>query len=348
MSSETQAGHKSGVATEGELPIRRFSTPGSSKFGLEGIWAESKQLQAIPKHQMVLQLGTLAWKSFSANPVTAFLTLLTISIVLTLFGAFMLLLQNVAVGVSSGSSAASLRLFLYDGVGGEAIERLRTEIAAHPGIKSVRIITKEGAISEFRAALGEDAALLEGLDTQNPLPQSLEVSFQNSERISADMDAFAAAYRSNQAVQQVQYSQNLVGQLGGLIRLVRVGGAVALVVMILVTAFVVATTIRLALYSHRQEIQIMRLVGARWHFIRAPFLIEGVAEGVLGAAVAVLVLYVGQGAVTRALASAELVRVLGVQILFLSPMAIAGILLLGPALGLLGSFLAVRRFEEES
>jgi cell division transport system permease protein len=348
MSAESNANPKPAVATEGELPIRRFSAPGSTRFGLDRIWVESQKLQSIPTHQMALQLGGSAWKSFAANPLTAFLSLLTISIMLALFGALVMLLQNISSGVSGTTGAATLRLFLYDGVEPAAAQRLRTEIAARPEVQSVQIITKEDALVEFKTALGEDATLLDGLENQNPLPQSLEVSFANSEQLSDLMERFALTYRANPQVQQLQYSQNLAGQLAELIRLVRLGGALTLLVMGLVTAFVVATTIRLALYSHRQEIQIMRLVGARWQFIRAPFLIEGVAQGVLGSVVALGILLLGQGAIARALAGSELAQVVGIQLAFLSPPAVAGLLLLGPLLGFVGSFLAVRRFEEDN
>ncbi|NDC38665.1 MAG: hypothetical protein EBZ48_11515 [Proteobacteria bacterium] len=153
MSADVQSSPRGGVATEGELPIRRFSTPGSSKFGLDAIWSESAKLHVISRRQMVEQLGSLAWKSFTANPVTAFLSLLTISIVLTLFGAFLLLLQNVSTGVSGRSSAVSLRLFLFDDISPQSMNQLRAEVIARAGVKAVRMISKEGALAEFKAAL---------------------------------------------------------------------------------------------------------------------------------------------------------------------------------------------------
>jgi cell division transport system permease protein len=161
------------------------------------------------------------------------------------------------------------------------------------------------------------------------------------------MQSFAERYRSNPMVQEVQYSQSLAGQLSELIRLVRVVGAFAIVLMLAVTAFVIATTIRLALYSHRQELQIMRLVGARGWFIKTPFLIEGMAEGFLGAVAGLLLLWLGHGALIQALSGSELARAFQIEIGFLAAHWIFLIVLLGPLLGLIGSYLAVRRFAEE-
>lgn len=347
MSSESHSSAGASIATEGELPIRRFSSRTNTAFGLERIWVEGAAVKPLPRGQMALQLAQLAWKSFSASPVTAFLTLLTISVVLFLFGGFILLLQNISVGVSGGSSDVSLRLFLHDSVPDQDKESLRAEISRLPGIQAVRMISKQGALEEFRTALGGDAALLEGLDSNNPLPASVEVKFQPGEGIAAEMQSFAEKYRSNPMVQEVQYSQSLVGQLSELIRLVRVVGAFAIVLMLAVTAFVIATTIRLALYAHRQELQIMRLVGARAWFIKTPFLIEGMAEGFLGAVAGLVLLWLGHGALMQALSGSELARAFQIDIGFLAAHWIILIVLLGPVLGLIGSYLAVRRFAEE-
>ena len=347
MSSDLHSSASPSIATEGELPIRRFSSRASSAFGLEKIWVEGAAVKPLPKGEMALQLAQLAWKSFSASPVTAFLTLLTISVVLFIFGGFILLLQNISVGVSGGSSEVSLRLFLFDAVSDQDKESLRAEIGNTQGVQSARVISKQGALEEFRTALGGDAALLDGLDANNPLPASVEVRFQPGEGIASAMQSFAERYRSNPMVQEVQYSQSLVGQLSELIRLVRVVGVFAIVLMLAVTAFVIATTIRLALYSHRQELQIMRLVGARAWFIKTPFLIEGMAEGFLGAVAGLLLLWLGHGALMQALSGSELARAFQIEIGFLAAHWIFLIVLLGPLLGLIGSYLAVRRFAEE-
>ena len=335
------------IRTEGELPIKKFTTPGKTKFGLDKIWAEGAQFQPLTRIEMAVQLSQLAWKSVAANPLTASLTLLTLSVVLSIFGAFVLVLQNVSVGVSSTGSGVSLRLFVHDGIASGELEQLKLEVAARPGVKSVRVISKEGALDEFRRSLGDDASLLDGLEGENPLPGSIEVTFSSSEQVSAAVEEFAKFYRTHRLVQHLQYSKSLAGQFSDLLRLVRVGGIVAILMMLAVTAFVVATTIRLAMYAHRQEIQIMRLVGATIRFIRAPFLIEGIAEGLLGALVALAVIGVGYRTVAEAISGSEIGSAFGVKLQFLPLGWICIFLLLGPLLGLLGSYLAVRRFSEE-
>src|SRR5204862_8052707 len=140
------------------------------------------------------------------------------------------------------------------------------------------------ALRRLRVDLGDMAGALDGL-AQNPLPPSLEIT----PRVSlppATVRFLAAQMGTLPGVTEVDYGREWLDKLEALARGLRVFGAGALFTVLGAALLVVANTIRLAVYARRDEIEIMKLVGATDGYVRAPFLLEGALQGLLGAALA--------------------------------------------------------------
>ena len=202
----------------------------------------------------------------------------------------------------------------------------------------------DAALSRLRKELGDLGDTLAQLE-QNPLPPSLELQVPAQARTPGALRALATELRALPGVSGVDYGEEAVERLSAIARALSYGGWVAFAIIGLATVIIVAATLQLAIYARRSEIEIQKLVGATDRFVKAPFLLEGLLQGVLGALLAL-------GAL--ALIAHLVAPVLGEIFAFQHGAKAAapgldlrlslGLLGAGCALGLGGSFIAVGRF----
>ena len=319
----------------------------ASAAGLKVIWASASGLPKLSRWGMFQHLVGRALSNVVRSPLTSLLTTVTIAIALFVLAAFILGVENLKNSVASTQQDLTTSLYLKDEVTEQSAQQLIQEITKLPEIESARLISKDQALQQFRSALGEQSFILEGLEKNNPLPLTIEVRFRAASAGEGIFDRFAARYQPNPAVEYVQYSQGLMRQVGAVVHTVRRGGAAAIFIMLLVTGFIISNTIKLALYSHREEIEIMRLVGATDWFVRAPYLIEGFVQGLLGSIVGLIVLYISYLGLCGMISQSQLLQLVVPNLAFLSfPWSVL-VVLIGAAVGLGGSFLSVRRFSLE-
>jgi cell division transport system permease protein len=208
----------------------------------------------------------------------------------------------------------------------------------------VTVVPPAAALERLKRELGDLGEALSELP-ENPLPATLELRVPEARRSPERLKALAQQLRELPGVTGVDYGEEAVARLSAIGQALRIGGLVALVVVLLTTVVIVSATLQLAIYSRREEIEIQKLVGATDRFVKAPFLIEGCLQGALGALVALLALYSFERLVGPGLTS--------LFAFLLGPSTSAplmdtrlGLELLaaGCALGLGGSFIAVGRF----
>jgi cell division transport system permease protein len=133
-----------------------------------------------------------------------------------------------------------------------------------------------------------------------------------------------------------------------MIQLIQLLGGIGMVFLFVIAGFIIANTIKLALYNHRIEVEIMQLVGARRGAIYLPYLLEGVLQGLLGAAFGLLGVFVVYLVTKSLLREAELLQLIFSSFTFIPTGSLIGTLLAGAIVGVVGSFLAVRRFLSET
>jgi cell division transport system permease protein len=205
----------------------------------------------------------------------------------------------------------------------------------------VRYVDRATALERLRSDLGELGPALDGLP-QNPLPPSLEIVPREPLQ-GTGLRVLAAQLGQLPLVHDVEYGREWLDKLEALGRGLRAFGAGALIAIVGAALLVVANTIRLAVYARRDEIEIMKLVGATDRYVRAPFLIEGALQGVLGAALAVGgIVAVQHWLLPRA--SQAFAFAAGVNAMHLLPLHAVAILGAGALVGFFGSFIAVARF----
>jgi len=213
----------------------------------------------------------------------------TTAISLLIFGAFVLLSVNVKTWIQGWGQALSISVYLKDGIDERTREGIRAAISALQGAEIKGFVSKEKALQEMKGMLGSQAGLLDGL-TRNPLPASFEVAFRNVDRAKFEPKGIREALEKVAGVDEVQYNEQWLDQFQGLLYVLKVAGFAIGGLLCVAVLFIITNTIKLAIYSRRNEIEIFKLVGATDWYVKAPLLIEGALQGLVGALIALAVL----------------------------------------------------------
>lgn len=274
-------------------------------------------------------------------PLPSLVSVLTISLSLFIGASFVLGLLAARALLTSWGAQASVTLYLDKSTTDDRARSLAQQIRAEQPDVDVAYVDRAMALSRLRVELGDLAGSLDGL-SQNPLPPSLEIIPRRT-LPPTGVRMLAGELGRLPGVAEVDYGREWLDKLEALARGLRVFGTGALVAVLGAALLVVANTIRLAVYARRDEIEIMKLVGATDGYVRAPFLIEGSLQGLLGAALALgAVVAVQRWLLPRA--SQAFAFAAGISAPTVSPAHWAGMLGVGAVVGLFGSWLAVARF----
>lgn len=279
--------------------------------------------------------------SISGNRGVHLLGMGTMVISLLIFGAFLFLFVNLKTWIHGWGHTLSMSVYLVDGIDRSALDGISSTIQNIPGAKIDRFISKEDALRDFKKALGNEASLLEGLSS-NPLPASYEVVFSDLESPDATPKKIKTVLEQTKGVAEVQYSEQWLNEFEGLLNMIGLVGAIMGGLLCMGVLLIMTNTIKLTIYSRKHEIEIQKLVGATDWFVKAPFLLEGLIQGLISGGFSVLLLYFSFLFVAE-----KKVNLLGLTVLdfvFLPGNYIWLIWGISVLLGLTGSFIAVGRF----
>ena len=217
------------------------------------------------------------------------LSMATIALALFVLGAFLLLTANLERLGAEWSHSVEVSVYLTDAITPQ--ERHAVEIALTPGriVASQGFVSKSEALARFKQTFSDLGSTVGGLG-DNPLPASIEVQLQPGADAATGVEALAAGLRALPGVADVRYDRQWLNRLQSAISVIRGVGLVLAAFLTLAAALTVANVVRLALYARRDEIEIMQLVGAPAAYVRGPFVMEGVLQGGIGAAVALVAL----------------------------------------------------------
>lgn len=230
-----------------------------------------------------------AVRNFARNLIVNGICVATIAIAVFIFSATLLTFVNAQAVLEHVARGNRLIVYLKDAALPVDVERVLIALRSDPAVEAVGYTSKEKALADFRRSLGAGAAILDGLEL-NPLPASADVTLRPAAGGLRAVEALAARVTAMDGVESANYGRDIFERLERVMRfLTRLGYGVALL-MILAVIFIVANTIRLNIYARREEIEVQQLVGAGGVFIRAPFLMEGAIQGLLGGVLAELLL----------------------------------------------------------
>ena len=215
---------------------------------------------------------------------------LTVTLSLLVIGVVLLVVHNLLLAVEEARAEVRMEVYVSDEVAAEELAPLETRVAAVPGVDNVEFVSRERALGELREMLGEDEYLLSEVE-ENPLPASFRLTLA-PEHLSDDKLAETAGHlEAVPGVSRVSYGREWVESLTEIVRLAGLIGAAIGGVLVLASILVVGNAVALGVYHRREEIAILKVVGAPSGFIRRPFVVEGFLVGVLGGGIGVGLLY---------------------------------------------------------
>jgi cell division transport system permease protein len=181
-------------------------------------------------------------------------------------------------------------IYLRDHLTPERLEALRLALEQAPETAALEYTSKEQAMQQLRGRLGEGAAILQGLQS-NPLPASFTVTVREEYRRPEFLRETVERYRQLPEIEDIDYGERWLERFHTLVWMLEIGVIGIGGIMGAAVMFIIATTVRLALYTRAEEIEIMQLVGATLWFINFPFFLEGILQGLLGASLAIGLCY---------------------------------------------------------
>jgi cell division transport system permease protein len=207
-----------------------------------------------------------------------------------IIGVFLLISSNLSFLVSRWKEEVQVTIFLRDGLSSAQLASLKKSLSEEPGVRSLSFITKEQALSDFKKDLQGQEGLLEGLG-YNPLPASFEVQLKEPYQSPEMLQELVKRLKTWDGVEDILYGQEWIEQLTLIIRLLKLAGMSLGGLLLLASILIVSNTIRLTIFSRTEEIDLMRLVGTSWAYIRTPFLFQGILQGLIGALLSLLILF---------------------------------------------------------
>lgn len=282
-----------------------------------------------------------ALRGLLGSPMPSVVSIVTIAVAVIPLGGLMVITGNMRALLDRQGESRQVTAFLDVDLDAAEEAALARRAASFGGVSRVELVTREAALERFRDRLG-GGALLDALE-ENPLPASIEVTLAPGADRAEEAGAVAAALRALPGVEEVAGGEAWVEGYARALSLVRGAGLGLGAILALVTLLIVANTIRLAVYARRDELDILALVGASRTFLRVPYLLEGVIQGLLGGALGVALLYVLFRIAVPQLGDALELFLGWSHPGFLAPDRIAALIAGGAGFGLVGAAVAVAR-----
>jgi cell division transport system permease protein len=270
------------------------------------------------------------------------LSVALIAISIGLVGAFFLVAENLRGVVETVRDESAVTVFLRPGV--SDADRADLERVARDSrlVAKMKRVTPEQARARFSDWWRSLAPAARSLPT-NPVPESLELDLEPSALSSEAVPGFLRNLAAHRATEEVQFDVDWIRRLRGAVQLAKAAAFVLAALLTLGAAFTIANVVRLTILLHRDEIEILRLVGAPELLIRGPFVLGGLLQGLCGAALAVAALWLVYRAVIAWVAATKNAFLGVFAVRFLPGGTSLLLLLFGLMAGVVGGLLAVRR-----
>ncbi|HUV49661.1 MAG TPA: permease-like cell division protein FtsX [Anaerolineae bacterium] len=285
-----------------------------------------------------------AFQDIRTNKFLNAVTIITIFLSILIVSALVLFFLNTNDYMNSWKKGIRIIAYLKPDIVEANLVDIKNKIQGLYGVAEAEFISKEEAMKRLREQMKRQSSLLNGLK-ENPLPHAFEISltgqFANSERI----ENLAVKIESLPEIDDVEYGRKWIGRFVKLFDLFRLTGYAMSGIFFMAAVFIVVNTIRLVIYSRREEIEIMRLVGATDRFIKTPFYIEAVIQGALGGIIGLAVLFAAYIYISINVEQGLSSDLLHVR--FLSLRLSGTIILCSMLVGWLGCFISLRQFLKE-
>jgi cell division transport system permease protein len=282
-----------------------------------------------------------AIKDILENRFLNAVTIITIALSVLIVSSFSLFFFNAQELFDAWKKGVRIMVYLEPETTEAQRLDTRYRLQTIAGIQNIRFISKTEALNRMKTRMQHQASLLDNL-RENPLPDAFAVTMATESNSPEKIEFLAQRIEGLPSVSDVEYGQQWIERFANFFNLFKLAGYGMGTLFFMATVFIAANTIRLVLYSRREEIHIMRLVGATDRFIKIPFYLQGLIQGLSGGLIGVGVLYAAFSAIGSQFEQALAAEMVAIR--FFSPGISVAIVACGMLTGLLGSFFSLQQF----
>jgi cell division transport system permease protein len=284
-----------------------------------------------------------AFQNFKYFFVLNFITIGIISLSLLVLSTFLLVFLNLQNLLDKWKNQLQVTAYLADSLTPESLTLIKKKISRLPEVKNISFTSKEEALRFFKDKFPGQTNALEGLK-KNPLPASIDIQLKDGYRNPDQIRNFANRIKVIPGVDEVEYGQSWIEGYSNFLSFLKSTGLAVGVVILLATVFIISNTIKLTVYARKEEIEIIKLVGGTNLFIKSPFFIEGIIQGLSGGLIALGILYICYRLFINWISQASYTLLQSMPISFLPSHYLILITWGGMLTGFLGSFFSLDRY----
>ena len=293
-------------------------------------------------------LGYLIGEGFSnvfKNKKSTGASLMIMCATMIIFGIFLILGENINHFVDQVESEQGMQVFVKNEATQEQIDELGEKIRAIDGVSTVEFVSKDEALEQMRERFGDKQDLLDGYEGENNIFTASYVvtltDLTKSKTVQDQINTYT------DVVKKITSKDEVVTTLINLANGIKIVTGVILVLLIIISIFIIANTIKLTVHARRKEISIMKYVGATNNFIRWPFIVEGMIIGILASIISIVIVGGVYTFIADKLVSSEFMQLVNMSLISFGDMFNSIILvymLLGIGIGVLGSLISMRKY----
>ena len=278
-----------------------------------------------------------------SNRFMSLVTISTFALSILIVSAAMLFFLNMNLLIDGWRSGIRLMAYLQEGLNDTDHTHLKTRIESLYGVQQASFVSKQEALERLRRQMERQGSILDNLDA-NPLPDAFEIQMIAASQSWEKVEQLASALESLQGVSEVEYGQRWIKRIINIFNLFQVTAYTMGALFFMAAVFIVGNTVRLVLYSRKEEVEIMRLVGATERFILAPFYFQSLLQAALGGIIGLVTLYIMYMLIQSRIAT-DMAGAGGVFALrFLPPATLLTIVGCSMLVGWLGCHLSVKQY----
>ena len=281
-------------------------------------------------------------RNMMGNLFPNLITIGIIAVSILIFSTFTLLAFNLTSFLKNWEDKIEVIAYLKRGTPSSEVEPLLNKTRLLEGVEIVRYVSPYDAMTFMETKLGGQKNLLQGIQPAL-LPPSFEIQLKKDYRNSARINEVVTRLREMAQFEEIQYGQEWVETFSALVHILRLTQWILGGLLLIAIVFITSNTLQLTISSRREEIKVMHWVGASPGFIRVPFYVEGLVQGLLGGGLAIFFLFLLHQGLLLHIPPSMQAWLAKVPVLFLPPETIAWIILGGMVLGFFGSFVASMR-----
>ncbi len=282
-----------------------------------------------------------ALKSIKRNKTLSIASIATVTATLFLLGAITLGVANADKLITQLGSMVEVKIYLKEDISDNTKNAIENKIKEVDGIDKITFQSKEDALKDVKEQMNDELGqLTSGFEDNNPFPASFTVNVKEP----LVVDKVVSSIKDMNGIDEIKDARSIIAKISKLTDSFKIGAAVAFVVFIMISLFLIGNTIKITVFTRKKEIGIMKYVGATDWFIRWPFIIEGMILGIFGAVISVVVLGFIYSIIINNLSADTLFGFDLVGISYILKVIIWEFLGCGVFIGAIGSIISMRKF----